>query len=169
MAEQQLIGRDIPALVDERTSLSAILDSQRATVVRKISGLSDEQARRRPVEPSTMTVLGLVKHLTAIERWWFSIDFAALDVTPPWPEEGDHDGFELDDADTVDSVIAAYEAECAASRAVVATHELDEPARAHVFQPFNLRFAILHMIEETARHNGHLDLMREAIDGACGE
>lgn len=169
MTGQQLIGQDVPALVDERATLTAILDSQRSIVVGKISGLTDEQARSRPIASSTMTILGLVKHLTATERWWFSIDFAALDVPPPWPD-GDEkfDGFELDDADTVTSVVAAYEAECAASRQVVADRPLDEAARAPVFQPFNLRFTLVHMIEETARHNGHLDLMREAIDGARG-
>lgn len=171
MTEPQILGRNAPALADERTTLCALLDIQRATVVRKITGLTDEQARATPVPPSTITPMGLVKHLTAVERWWFSIDFAALDVPYPWPD-GDvhHDGFELDHTDTVESVLAAYAAECDASRAVVdAAASLDEPARQPPALPFNLRYAIAHLIEETARHCGHVDLMREATDGATGE
>jgi hypothetical protein len=153
----------------EQEMLPGMLDFLRATVVHKVTGLTDEQARRAPCVPSTMTPLGLVKHLTATERWWFSIDFADLDVPPPWPEsEARMDGFELADEDTVDSVLAGYQAECAASREVVAAAEFDDPATGAV-RGFNLRFALVHMIEETGRHCGHLDLLREALDGARGQ
>lgn len=172
MTNPLLIGRSAPALEDELVTLTSILDCQRATVIRKVAELTDEQGRNRPVLPSTMTPMGLVKHLTAVERWWFSIDFAARDVPPPWPEdtEQSYDGFELSDIDTMAGVIESYIKECAASREVVAAaRSLDQKAKQPPGQPFNLRYAILHMIEETARHNGHLDLMREAIDGSTGE
>ena len=172
MTTPPLIGRSAPALVDELGTLTAILDNQRATVIRKVTGLSDEQGRSRPVWPSTMTPMGLVKHLAAVERWWFSIDFAARDVAPPWPEGTTQkfDGFELSDSDTMARVIQSYVEECAASRQVIAAAQnLDAHAKQPPGQPFNLRFAIVHLIEETARHNGHLDLMREAIDGSTGE
>jgi uncharacterized damage-inducible protein DinB len=155
-----------PQRAPERETLAGVLDYLRATVVNKVAGLSDEQARGRPV-PSTMTVIGLVKHLTSVERWWFSIDFAALDVTPPWPDGEPFDGFELADDDTLAGVVAAYVAECAASRAVVTAADLDDPARG-AGMDFNLRYALVHLIEETARHCGHLDLMREALDGQRG-
>jgi uncharacterized damage-inducible protein DinB len=165
-----MIGRDVPALLDERATVAAVLDSLRETVVRKVAGLTQEQAMSRPSPPSTMTPLGLVKHLTAVERWWFGIDFAGLDVPQPWPDGDDsYDGFELTDEDTVDGVLRAYQDECAASRDVVARHLLDEHARQPPGRPFNLRYAMVHMLEETARHCGHLDLMREAIDGTRGE
>lgn len=170
MSEAPMLGRTGPALADERATLAAVLDFQRATVVRKVTGLTDEQARSTPAPPSTMTPLGLVKHLTAVERWWFSIDFAAHDVPPPWPDgEQGYDGFELTDDDTLADVVRAYQDECAASRAVVAAYDLGEPARQPPHQAFNLRFAIAHLIEETARHCGHLDLMRECLDGNTGE
>lgn len=148
-----------------------MLDHQRATVVGKLTGVSDEQARSRPVPTSTMTPMGLVRHLTAVERWWSSIDFAALDVTPPWPDDDvGRDGFELADDDTLTSSIASYVDECAGSRQVVAhARSLDEPAKQPPAHGFDLQFALVHMIEETARHNGHLDLMREALDGSTGD
>ena len=103
MTTPPLIGRNAPALVDELGTLTAILDNQRATVIGKVTGLSDAQGRSRPVWPSTMTPMGLVKHLAAVERWWFSIDFAARDVAPPWPEgtTQNFDGFEFSGSDTM--------------------------------------------------------------------
>ncbi|MEJ3748288.1 DinB family protein [Actinomycetes bacterium KLBMP 9797] len=157
-----------PQRAAERETLCGVLDFLRATVVNKVAGLSEQQARSTPVPPSTMTPIGLVKHLTAIERWWFSIDFAALDVTPPWPDGEPFDGFELADGDTLTSVVSAYLAECAASREVVAASGLDDPAQA-AGMDFNLRYALVHMIEETGRHCGHLDLMRESLDGERGQ
>jgi hypothetical protein len=150
----------------ERETLTSFLDFLRATAVAKVAGLTDEQARSTPLR-STMTPLGLIKHMTATERWWFSIDFAALDVPQPWPEGEPFDGFELTDDDTIDGAVAAYETECAASREVVANSDLDDPAHGPGMD-FNLRHALVHLIEETARHCGHLDLMREAIDGDRG-
>ena len=159
-----------PQEAGERETLAGMLDFLRGTVVRKVAGLSEQQARSKPSPPSSMTVLGLVKHLTAVERWWFSLDCAALDVPKPWPEDDGlrHDGFELSEEDTVDSVLTAYVAECAASRAVVAAADLDDPALGPDMH-FNLRYALAHMIEETGRHCGHLDLMREALDGKRGQ
>lgn len=149
--------------------LVGLLDFLRATVVAKVDGIDDATARSAVVPPSDMTVMGLVKHLTAVERWWFSIDFAGRDVSPPWPEGAAVDGFELAEGDTVASVLAAYEAECEASRAVVEAASFDDSAVAPPAGPFSLRYAVAHMIEETARHCGHLDLMRQAIDGATGQ
>ncbi|WNV77871.1 DUF664 domain-containing protein [Geodermatophilus sp. DSM 44513] len=95
----------------------------------------------------------------------------ASDVAPPWPDQDPaRTGFELADDDTLAGSIARYVDECAASRQVVAnSHDLDDVAKQPPDHAFNLRFALVHMIEETARHNGHLDLMREAIDGSTGE
>jgi hypothetical protein len=151
----------------EWETLTGMLDFLRATVVHKVSGLTDEQARSRPVPASALTPAGLVKHLTGVERFWFGIDFAGLDLAWPWSEQEPHGGFPLGPDDTLAGIVAAYVAECERSRAVIADAGLDERARAEG-NSFTLRYALTHMIEETARHCGHLDLLRESIDGQAG-
>jgi hypothetical protein len=152
----------------EHETLTQMLDFLRATVVHKVTGLTDEQAFSRPVPASTLTPGGLVKHLTGVERFWFSIDFAGLDVEHPWPETDQHGAFALDPTDTVAGLVEAYEAECERSRQAIAGAGLDDVARGKDMS-FVLRYALTHMIEETARHCGHLDLLRESIDGQRGQ
>ena len=156
-----------PEQGDERTNLQGVLDFARGAVIRKATGLTEEQARSAPVPPSTLTPGGLVKHLTGVERFWFSIDFADLDVEPPWPDDDRHGAFALTADDRIEDLVAAYRAECGRSDAAVAAYGLDETARA-AGMDFTLRFAYAHLIEETARHAGHLDLIREVLDGTTG-
>jgi hypothetical protein len=151
----------------ERAMLESMLDFYRATVVTKVAGLSDAQAFTAAVPPSTLTPATVVKHLTGTERFWFSIDFADLDVPWPWPEDDLHGNFRIHPGDTLSAVVADYVEECASSRRAIAGADLDDPARGPDMD-FTLRFAILHMIEETARHCGHLDLLREVTDGTVG-
>jgi hypothetical protein len=153
---------------DERTTLTGLLDFLRATVELKLTGLTEDQAFARPVSPSALTPAGVVKHLTAVERFWFAIDFAGLHVEWPWTEDDPHGNFPLADDDTVDGLLAAYRAECARSREITAAADLDDQARGEGMT-FNLRYALAHLIEETARHLGHLDLLRESTDGQVGE
>lgn len=153
---------------DERGTLTGLLDFLRSTVELKFAGLTDEQAHARPVQPSALTPGGIVKHLTGVERFWFAIDFAGLDVDWPWTEEDPHGCFPLDAGDTVDRLLASYRAECARSREITAAASLDDRARSEGMT-FTLRYALAHLIEETARHVGHLDLLRESTDGAVGE
>jgi hypothetical protein len=148
----------------EVTMLAEMMDFLRATVVHKVSGLSDADAFTATVPPSTLTPAGVVKHLTIVERWWFSIDFANADV--PEPEPGGQ--FDIEPGDTLAALVDAYVAECERSRQAIAGESLDELARGKDVY-FNLRYALVHMIEETARHCGHLDLLRECIDGETGE
>ena len=151
----------------ERDTLTGLLDYLRATVLHKVAGLTQEQAFSRPVPASALTPAGVVKHLTGVERFWFSIDFAGHDL--PWPWSGDHpDSFALAPDDTLAGLVAAYQAECARSAAAIEGAVLDDRARAEG-NSFTLRFALGHMIQETARHCGHLDLLRESIDGQAGE
>jgi hypothetical protein len=157
-----------PDAADEWATLTGMLDFLRATVVNKVAGLTDEQAFGASVPPSTLTPAGVVKHLTGTERFWFSIDFAALDVQWPWSDDNPHGGFTLDGDDTLEALVAGYLAECDRSRAAIAGSPLDAPARGEGMA-FNLRYALIHMIEETARHCGHLDLLRERIDGQTGQ
>lgn len=152
---------------DERPMLESMLDFFRATVVAKASGLSHPQATTPAVPTTSLTIAGLVKHLAATERFWFSIDFAGLDIDWPWSDGNTHGAFVLTAGDTIESLIAEYAAECERSRHAVANAELDDVAKGRGMV-FSLRYAYLHMIEETARHCGHLDLLREALDGTVG-
>ena len=153
---------------DEWTTLTSMLDFLRATVVMKVDGLTDEQAFATPVPPSTLTLAGQVKHLSGTERFWFSIDFAGHDLTWPWPEDDPHGGFPIEEGDTLAALVDAYEQECARSRAAIVGAQLDDRAKSPDLS-FRLRFALTHMIQETARHCGHLDLMREVTDGRTGQ
>jgi uncharacterized damage-inducible protein DinB len=152
----------------ERDVLTGLLDFLRSTVVNKVAGLSDEQAFRAPVAPSTLTPAGVVKHLTGVERFWFSIDFAGSDLPWPWAADDQHGNFPLTAEDTLRKIVADYVDECERSREATQDFGLEEMAHGPDMQ-FNLRYALAHMIEETARHCGHLDLLRERIDGATGE
>ncbi|WP_329002815.1 DinB family protein [Kribbella sp. NBC_00709] len=158
-----------PEDADERGTFTGLLDFLRATVELKLTGLTEQQAFARPVEPSALTPAGIVKHLTAVERFWFAIDFAGLDLEWPWTEDDPHGGFPITPDDTVDSILTAYRAECARAREIVAAASLDDRARSPEGLNFTLRYAIAHIIEETARHLGHLDLLRESTDGEVGE
>jgi len=152
----------------EWETLTGLLDFLRASAVNKVAGLTDEQAFSRPVPPSALTPAGVVKHLSGVERFWFSIDFAGADLEWPWPEDDPHGCFPLDPGDTLAGIVAGYLAECERSRQAIAGADLDAPARGPDMT-FTLRYALAHMIEETARHCGHLDLLRERIDGQTGE
>ncbi len=159
---------DPPQSGSERETLTGLLDFLRGTIVNKVAGLSDEQAFGRPVPASELTPAGLVKHLTGVERFWFSIDFAGLDAPEPWTADDPHGNFPIGPADTLAGIVAEYLAECERSRKITAGAELGNRAKASGFD-FSLRYALAHMIEETGRHAGHLDLLRESIDGARGE
>ncbi len=152
----------------ERETLTGLLDFLRGTAVNKVSGLTEEQAFSVPVSSSELTPAGVIKHLTGVERFWFSIDFAGADLTWPWPENDPHGNFPLLPGDTLSGIVAQYMTECDRSRSAIHGASLDEMARGAGMN-FNLRYALAHMIEETARHCGHLDILREKIDGSAGE
>ncbi len=151
----------------ERQLLESMLDFYRATVVNKVAGLTDAQAFSAAVPPSVLTPATVVKHLTGTERFWFSIDFAGRDVTWPWTDDDLHGNFRIERDDTLATIVADYIEECADSRRAIADGDLDEAARGEDMD-FTLRYALIHMIQETARHCGHLDLLREVTDGAVG-
>ena len=155
----------------ELEQLAGMLDWYRAAVMRKVSGISATTARTSPVRSGT-TIAGLLKHLALVEDSWFDERFLGNPEGEPWasaPWDDDRD-WEFHSAveDPVDDLVALYEQACARSRAAAAGHQLDELA-ASTPRPFNLRFAYVHLIEETARHLGHLDILREYLDGTIGE
>lgn len=152
----------------EQELLSAFLDFQRDTLLWKVSGLTDAQVRRVRT-PSGLSLLGLVKHLAYVERWWFQIVFAGRDLPDPRRPDDSDFTFRIEPGESAAEIIAFYRAECAAAREIVAAAtDLDARAR-HPDRPHTLRRILIHMIEETARHNGHADIFRELTDGATGE
>jgi uncharacterized damage-inducible protein DinB len=161
-----------PSLGDERATLLEYLRFQRLTLQVKCDGLDAEQLARRSVAPSTMSLLGLVRHMAHVERVWFRIRFAGQDVprlyqTAESPDE-DFDGA-IGDQAVVDEAWARWHEEMAFADEFISGHELDFVGADSDGNPVSLRELIVHMIEEYARHNGHADLLRECIDGRVGQ
>ncbi len=158
-----------PAFVlPERQMLEGWLEFHRATLLLKCEGLGDEQRKARPVPTSKLSLHGLVRHMAEVERNWFRRTLLEEKVSPIWydPAVEDSDLVPLDDASWEDD-LAAWQAECDASRRAAGAHGLDDTGRRRG-QPFSLRWIYTHMIEEYARHNGHADLIRELVDGTVG-
>ena len=153
---------------DERELLERFLDFERDTLLLKASGLTEEQLRQHRT-PSRMSLLGLVKHLAYVERNWFQLRFLGRAVYIPW-REGDKEGdFRIEADETPESVFAFYRAEIEESRRILAATDSLETLAMDPDRPVTMRWILIHMIEETARHVGHADLMREATDGQTGE
>jgi hypothetical protein len=165
-----LNGRpDPPTEAGEKETLVAFLDFQRATLRWKCDGLTPEQLGTAAVEPSGLTLHGLIRHLTEVEVGWFVGTFTAEPVVYAYSsaEKPDADWTELDPAAYADD-LRRYDEAVHRARAAIADLEPgdvgeDEGTR------FTLRWVLAHMIEEYARHNGHADLLRERLDGATGE
>ncbi|HSO92943.1 MAG TPA: DinB family protein [Candidatus Dormibacteraeota bacterium] len=160
---------EIPRAADERVTLLAFLDWQRATLARKCEGLTAVQLRERAVAPSTLSLLGLVRHMADVERGWFRRTLALEQVPDVFASVADPDGdFNgVDEAD-VGEAFTAWRAECEQARQIVAARSLEETGRHRTGTPVSLRWILVHMIEEYSRHNGHADLLRQRIDGATG-
>jgi len=159
---------DPPAAGSERELLISFLDNYRETILLKTSGLSEEQLRRRLV-PSATTLLGIVKHLGYVERSWFRMRFNGEDLRVPWTDQDPDADFRIEPGETAESVFAFYREQVERARAIVATSGLDDTVKGKARQPYTLRWILVHMIEETARHAGHADILREVTDGATGE
>ncbi|GAA4711392.1 DinB family protein [Nocardioides conyzicola] len=160
---------------DERTTIQGFLDHHRDVLRRKCAGLTPEQlATAHP--PASMTLGGMLKHLAYVENWWSVGVFLGEQPGEPWGSvdwaaDGDWDWHSAADDDPAE-VLALYEAEVAAADRVYAGAGLDDLAvRAHhrTGERSNLRWILMHLVEEYARHNGHADLIREAIDGQVGD
>ncbi len=160
-------------LTDEKLALDEWVDFHRATLLMKCDGLSPEQLTTRSVTPSVLTLLGLVRHMSEVERGWFRRHAAGEEIEFHYStdDEPDADFLNVDAADAF-ADLAHFVAECELSRAATATLSLDDvvPSRGHhPERTRNVRWIYLHMIEEYARHNGHADILREQIDGATGD
>ena len=163
---------DPPTTSDERTSLKCWLDYHRATLLFKCAGLAGDQLVLRPSPPSSLSLLGLVRHMAEVERSWFRRRFAGnaelgyLYCTDEFPD-GD---FDLTDAAGAEADFAAFDREVVLADEAAAHADLDDtfthPVRHTVH---DLRWVYAHMIEEYARHNGHADILREQLDGTTGD
>lgn len=156
-----MADRKAPTLsAGERDTLLAFLDYLRESVILKVADLDRERAGR-PMVPSGTSLLGLVKHLTLVERWWFHVVFAAAAADVP--------DVDVAPEDTVDGLVAAYREVIAGSNAIaMACDDLDRLSATNGGEPPALRWILVHMIEETGRHAGHADILREMIDGTTG-
>ena len=160
---------------DEPTLLHSFLEYYRSIFVRKAEGLTEAQVRLQ-LGPSELTLLGLVRHMTEVERGWFRRRFKALDAPPLYYDDSDPDGdFHPAPTDTMPAALAALQLEIDFARLATAGMAMDALAmavptaqRIPGWQP-SLRWILVHMIEEYARHCGHADLLRQAADGATGD
>lgn len=161
---------DPPRSGGEREMLRVFLDFHRATLAMKCEGLSDEELRALSMPPSTLSLLGLVRHMAEVERTWFRRVIAGEDVPLVWSASGDFQQAYAAGSSGRASAFAAWEEEVRRSRAIEASAEsLDVMGhQARWGEDVSLRFVMLHMIHEYARHNGHADFLREGIDGVVG-
>lgn len=172
-----ILMRKIPEThAGERDALAQYLDYQRATILLKAEGLDKEQLAQK-IPTSALTLAGILYHLALVEESWTEVHFAGLPDREPWKDvdwDADPD-WEFRTATTLDpdEVRQRYRDACERSRAVAADADSLDQESVHTFgedqQHFTLRWVLLHLIEETARHAGHADLLREAIDGSIGE
>jgi uncharacterized damage-inducible protein DinB len=161
---------DPPLLGGERETLRAYLDYHRATLAMKCRGLSDDELRQRSMPPSTLTLLGLVRHLAEVERTWFRRVINAEVIPLRWSAEGDFQAAYDASASTRAEAFGAWQEEVEHARRIErAAESLDVTGyQARWGEKVSLRLVMLHMIHEYARHNGHADFLREGIDGEVG-
>lgn len=152
----------------ERQVLEAFLDFHRQVLASKVEGISENEARHRRV-PSKTTLAGLIKHMIGVERGWFQEVLAGRKPEDIGPNVGGGDeSWDLAENETVSSLIKEYEQTCEQSRQTAARFALDDAVPEPDMGQVSLRWVYVHMIEETARHVGHADILREQTDGAAG-
>lgn len=163
------IVRELPPMTGgEMEQVTAYLEWQRATVHLKAAGLSDVDAHRSTVPSPMITFASLVSHLRWVERYWFGEVLGGAENDAPYTKEDPDADFTVAAGRPLAELLDEYAAECAASRQVLARLDPDTEV---VFKEklMSVRWVVLHMIEETARHAGHLDIVRENLDGVVGE
>ena len=163
---------DLPETMDELAMVTTLLDYVRATAKAKCEGLSDADAGRSVLPTSPlMTVSGVINHLRWVEIHWFHTIFLGEEDRGPWTEEDPDAEMRLGPQIPLAELLDLYEADCARHRQIVAVTDLDTPAKQQIRggREINLRWVLNHLIEETARHNGHLDIIRELLDGTTGD
>jgi len=161
--------KDEVAAEDEKTTLLAFLGHQRNFLIRKASGLTEDQVRIAACPPSDLTLLGLVRHLADVERGWAKRGIAGMDVPSLFSSDDDVDGdFHPSPEATMADALAVFQSEAEDADEIYRRAGLDDIERSERGF-YSVRWILIHLIEEFARHLGHADLIREAIDGQTGE
>lgn len=158
----------VPFTAGEKQSLFVSLDRHRDVVLWKLDGLTDEQLRA-PMTPSGTSLLGLVKHLAAVEYGWFCETFGLETEPLPFDQEDENADLRIDPHETTDEVLAFYARARVAADRVIDELDIEDVGTAWFGDTVSLRWVLIHMVEETARHVGHMDILRELIDGATGD
>lgn len=162
------VRRRPPFVADERAQLVGWLDLQRAVVHLKCEGLSDADAHRAVLPGSPlMTMAGAVSHLRWVERCWFEVVFLGRPAVGPW---FGNDAGTIVPSQPINRLLVDYERQCALSNEIAAAHALDDVGKHQGFRAAaaTLRWILIHMVEETARHAGHMDAIRELLEGSKG-
>ncbi|HEX5118380.1 MAG TPA: DinB family protein [Pseudonocardiaceae bacterium] len=163
---------DIPSTFDDRTVLTTFLDYARDTVHAKCAGISDELARQAPLPMSPlMTISGLVSHLRWVEHSWIEVTLLGREDRGPWTDDDPDREMRIAVDVPIAQLLDEYRASCDLHRELVASLDLDTESRGVLSwrsEPLTLRWILFHLIEETARHNGHLDILREMADKVTG-
>ncbi|MFF4547768.1 DinB family protein [Streptomyces sp. NPDC001406] len=163
---------DTPPAWDERTQLTTFLDYVRATARAKCEELFDEDARKALLPGSPlMTLSGLINHLRWVEYYWFQVVFLGEEDNGPWTDEDPDREMRIAVDFPLSQLLDEYAEQSARYNELVAAHDLDTKARTkrRDGSAVDLRWILLHLVEETARHNGHLDILREMTDGRTGD
>jgi uncharacterized damage-inducible protein DinB len=167
----EVVRLDPPLVSDERSSLTAWLDYQRATLLQKCDGLTGEQLALASVPTTNLTLLGLLRHMLLVEWWWFDHIFAGGSAPQPFDTHDDPE-YEFTHLfpQEAEAVKVRFVEQCERSSQIVTdAANLSDVSEGTERETRDLRWIMVHMIEEYARHNGHADLIREAIDGAVGD
>lgn len=162
------MARIVPPLGGEAESLLAALERHRDAIMWKLDGLDDEQLRSSKL-PSGITPIGLMKHLASVEYGWFCATFGRPHEPLSFDLEVENADFTLAPDESTDDVLAFYERARAAANAAAEEIGLEETGTAWFGETVSMRWVLIHMLEELARHAGHMDVMRELIDGTMGD
>lgn len=162
------MSRRVPSTGGEKESLHASLDRHRDVVLWKIRKVGDEDLRR-PMTPSGTNLLGLVKHLAAVEYGWFCRTFGRETEELPFDDTDENADLRANPDESTEDVLAFYQRARAAADLVIAQLAIEDTGTSWSGETVSLRWVLIHMIEETARHAGHLDILRELVDGVTGD
>jgi hypothetical protein len=158
----------VPLTGGEKESLRVSLDRHRDVILWKLDGLDDELLRRR-MTPSGTSLLGLVKHLASVEYGWFCEPFGREVEPPPFDPDDEEAEFRVEPHDTTAGIVAYYNRARVAADRVIEELDVEALGTAWFGDAVSMRWVLIHMIEETARHAGHMDIIRELLDGATGD
>ena len=160
--------RRVPFTGEEKESLQVALERHRDAVLWKLEGLDDEQLRR-PMVPSGTSLLGLVKHLAAVEYGWFCDTFGRDAEPLPFDDDDPDADLRIEPGETTEDVLAFYGRARAAADQAIDELDIEDTGTAWFGEAVTMRWVLIHMVEETARHAGHVDILRELIDGMAGD